>query len=155
MNKELMEKLKGLDDAAVKKVLAVVEHQRKSEDLRAVEYEALKEKVALREIPFRSSTEAGEMVANLDNFQYLMQNTRLTSVETNALHNYMTLVKGGVYPDIGFDQIYMALKISEAGKGRGEKVSIVTGSKEKKDGTSFFAKLFKNRKMEVEESGGD
>lgn len=154
ISKELLEKLNKLNEQDQQKMVTLIEHQKKEQDMKALEYAYLKQKTAFKEVPFRSSTPEGEMVANLDNFQYLMQNTRLTSLETNALFRYMTLIKNGIYPNLGLDQIYMALKISEAGKGRGEKVSIVTGSRSNKnDNLSFWQKIFKSRKLEVAQDG--
>ena len=150
--KELQEKFSKLDEKEQKKLMTLMEHQKKEQDLKALEYDYLKQKTAFKEIPFKSNTPEGEMVSNLDNFQYLMQHTRLSSVETNALYRYMTMVKRGVYPQMDLEETYMALKISEAGKGRQEKVSIVTGSRQNRvDNNSFFQKLFKNRKLEVED----
>jgi len=149
--KELMEKLNNLDDKEIHKFLTLVEHKKKEEDIKKLEYNYLKEQSDLREIPFRSSTPEGEMVTNLDDTNYLDQNTRLSATEINALFRYDTLVKMGIYPVIPMSNIYKKLKISEMGKGRGEKVTIVTGSKEKRDNGSFWQKLFKNRKLEVDD----
>lgn len=154
ISKELMLKLSNLDDKELKKFLALVEHKRKEDDMRQLEYDYLKEKSALKEVPFRSSTPEGEMVTNLDDTNYIDQNTRLTGTEINALFRYDTLVKMGVYPPIPMSNIYKKLKISEAGKGRGEKVSIVTGARQQRnENAGFWQKLFQTRKMEVENDG--
>jgi len=152
VSKQTMDKLTQLDDKQLQRLLLLVEHKRKDDERKEIEYDYLKEKSVFKEVPFRSSTPEGEMVSNLDNFQNLMQNTRVSGTEINALYRYMTLVRAGIYPDLGLDQIYMALKISEAGKGRSEKVSIVTGSKsQRSDADTFWQKLFKSRKLEVED----
>lgn len=154
ISKELMAKLQTLDDKELKKFLALVEHKRKEDDMKQLEYEYLKEKTSLKEIPFRSNTPEGEMVSNLDDTNYIDQNTRLSTTEINALFRYDTLVKMGIYPPIPLSNIYKKLKISEQGKGRTEKVSIVTGSKQARtESNSFWNKLFNSRKIEVEGNG--
>ena len=156
ISQELMVKLQALDDKELKKFLALVEHKRKEEDMKKIEYDYLKERSSLKEIPFRSSTPEGEMVTNLDDTNYIDQNTRLSTTEINALFRYDTLVKMGVYPPIPLSGIYKKLKISEQGKGRTEKVSIITGSKQARtEANSFWSKLFNSRKMEVENGSGN
>jgi len=156
ISQELMTKLQSLDHKELKKFLALVEHKKKEEDMRALEYDYLKERSSLKEIPFRSNTPEGEMVTNLDDTNYIDQNTRLSTTEINALFRYDTLVKMGIYPPIPLSNIYKKLKISEQGKGRIEKVSIVTGAKQARtEANSFWNKLFTSRKMEVENGTGN
>lgn len=151
---ELVEKLKNMSEDDIKAFITLLQTRKKQNEIQELQYEFLKEQSALREIPFKSSTPEGEMVANLDDGNYVDMNTRLSDTEISAALRFDVLQKMGIMPkDIPLTNIYKRLKISQKGQGRAEKVSIVTGAKAKRDsGGNLLESLFKKRNV-VEEIG--
>jgi hypothetical protein len=110
---------------------AIEQDELTAEELKRMEYEFLKRNTSLREIPFKSSTDIGEGFDNLDNPQNLDMNSRLSGVEISATLIIDQLKVMGVFPQQAtITHQFKQLKVSEGGKGRGEKVAIVTGAKE-------------------------
>jgi hypothetical protein len=152
--KELAEKLKHMSEDDIKTFIALVQTRKKQDEIHELEYEFMKQQSSLREIPFKSSTPEGEMVANLDDGNYVDMNTRLSDTEISAALRFDVLQKMGIMPkDIPLTNIYKRLKISQKGQGRAEKVSIVTGAKAKREGpTNIMETLFKKRNV-IEDAG--
>ena len=119
-------------------------------DIQRMEYDILKRKQTLREIPIKSSSDIGEGFDNLDSVNHIDLNTRLNAVEISACTIIDQLKAMGVFPEqASITQQFKRLKVSEGGKGRTEKVQIVTGHREQIK-PSGFLDLFKKRAKEQE-----
>ena len=156
IDKELIEKVSQLSDNQLRQFMMLIEQRHRQIQSKELEYEWFKQKEQLRERKFRSNTAEGEMVTNLDDQQYRDMNTRLTNTEISASLQWDILSHVGIMPRaIPLTEKWKTLKISQQGLGRQEKVSIITGSKQQKSASSedLIKKLFKSRKLEVEESG--
>lgn len=96
------------------------------------EYEQLKKRGA-REIPFKDITDVGEAFSNLDSNTHIDKNTRLDEPQVAALSTIAGILSADICPFFaGIIQPYLRYKVSEGGKGRAEKVKIVTGIKDQK-----------------------
>lgn len=102
------------------------------------EYDKLKEKSGAREIPFKDITDVGEAFSNLDANTNIDMNTRLDEPQVAAVTTIAGITGSGIMPFLSvIITPYFRCKVSEGGKGRGEKVKIVTGIKDQKKPMSF------------------
>ena len=115
------------------------------------EFDFLKKNLkGAREVPFKSSTEMGEAFDNLDNNSFIDMNSRLSDDEISACTVIDELKTLGIFPqNANITQQFKRLKVSLAGKGRNEKVSIVTGTKKQQMPGSFMD-LFKKKEKKDE-----
>lgn len=137
------------NDAELKKIILAVAQEKKKAELKQLEYEAMKQTASLKEVPFKSTSDIGEGFDNLDNNSHLDMNSRLSSVEISACTIIDQLKAMGVFPvQATITQQFKRLKVSEGGKGRTEKVQIVTGHREQQRPVGFMD-LFKKREKQV------
>lgn len=117
----------------------------KSKDMSQAEFDFLKNNMGARVIPFKSVSEMGEAFDNLDNDSFIDMNSRLSDDEISACTVIDELKALGVFPgEANITQQFKRLKVSQGGKGRLEKVSVVTGTKQKSPPGSFMD-LFKRK----------
>lgn len=149
---ELKKRIEALSEDELKKFVSMIEQKKKTTELQELEYEYLKQSVDLREVPFKSNTEMGEAFNNLDDNSYLDMNSRLSDDEIAACSIIDELQRMGVFPkNANITKTFKRLKVSQQGKGRQEKVSIVTGARQQKAGGNFLENLFKRRKQQEED----
>lgn len=99
----------------------------------------------------KTETELGAVMSNLDSdvtdtltgMSKIDFNSRLTNQEINCLLIIDELRRLGLLPaDIGISRQKKRLSVSKDGKGREEKVRIVQGDREAKQGGGFFKNIF-------------
>lgn len=102
----------------------------------------------------KQETELGQVMSNLDNDEMdtktkmskIDMNARLTESEINASLVLDELIRMGLLPSkIGLSRQKKRLSISKNGLGREEKVRIVQGEREAKQGGGFMSRLFKRQ----------
>ena len=104
---------------------------------------------------FQESTELGQVMDNLDNdvldlstgMSKIDFNARLQSVEINSIMIIDELVRLGILPkEIGLTRQKKRLSVSQDGLGRKEKVAIVQGDRDQKNGIlNSFGSMFQRR----------
>jgi hypothetical protein len=116
--------------------------------LSTLEYDYIKKNLGSREVPFKDSTEVGEAFGNLDNNSFIDFNSRLSEPEIAAINVFDELQNFGVFPkEAKLTQQFKRLKVSLEGKGRQDKVNIVTGQRAANSSQGFFD-LFKRKNKE-------
>lgn len=103
----------------------------------------------------RERTELGEVMDTLDKdvldpetrMTSLDMNTRLNEIEISAMLVIDALTRLGIFPkELGLTRQKKRLAVSLEGKGREEKVRIVAGDREtKQGGIRSFAQMFQRR----------
>lgn len=98
--------------------------------------------------PWKETSELREVMDNLDidtpdntGMSKIDMNTRLTKSEIGGVLVVEELQQLGILPGVTINKKIKRLKVSQDGKGRGEKVAIVTGEREFRVGGSFMDKL--------------
>lgn len=139
-----------LADMVIAKMREESQHKKSVREMTDAEFQFLKKNMGAREIPFKSTSEMGEAFDNLDNDSFIDMNSRLSDDEISACTVIDELKSLGIFPsEANITKQFKRLKVSLQGKGRQEKVSVVTGTKEKKAPGSF-TDLFKRREKKDE-----
>ena len=156
MKERVQKEIEEESHLSAEQVLELQEYRLKFKT--AVRQQSPEETLIIHEKPFKSSSDIGEGFENLDNNSHLDMNSRLSGVEISACTIIDQLKTMGVFPEQAtITQQFKRLKVSEGGKGRTEKVQIVTGHREQNKPSGFFD-LFKKRAKELdttEQPGGN
>lgn len=120
-------------------------------------YQAIKNKITYREIAHKEPHMVGAAFSNLDNNFHIDKNTRLEEGSIPSFAAVTGLVALGIYSKNFIGKIVediKSLNVSIGGKGREEKVKMVSGNKQMQQGIKSFAEGFKTHQSAEQQAGG-